>query len=322
MKSNPMESAMKLSRNMIFALLAAGCTAAMTMAPANAAPFGGMKAPIETADKGGDVVHIAQRSGGGAARSAPRAAPSRAASRPTPQRSVSRAQPQRQQAQRQVQKQQPQRQVQKQQPQKQQAQKQQPQKQLAQKQQPQKQQAQKQQPQKQLAQKQQPQKQQAQKQQPQKQQALKQQPQKQQAGKTQQASLAGKSSTASQNKPTSYQSNLKSTFNSKHKQSPALGKGRSILPNMKHNSYMLAGAKGYKSGYKPYWFSYGGSTWYRYYYTAVVGGVAYWYWNNLTTQEVYENRATLTSYTGGDCGCEEPPPAPPACDCDDDDCGE
>jgi hypothetical protein len=130
------------------------------------------------------------------------------------------------------------------------------------------------------------------------------------------------------NKPTGpvkqavYQSNLKSTFVSKYKQPPVLGKGRQILPIIKHNSYMLAGAKGYKYGYRPFWFTFGGRPWYRYYYTVVVAGVSYWYWNNLTREEVSENRTTLVSYAGGDCGCEEPPPAPPACDCDDDDCGE
>jgi outer membrane biosynthesis protein TonB len=127
--------------------------------------------------------------------------------------------------------------------------------------------------------------------------------------------------TAAANKPLSYQSNLKSTFKSAHKQSPVIGAGRSILPNVKHNAHMLAGSKGFKSGYRPYWFSSGGSSWYRHYYTVAVAGVAYWYWTNLTVEEVYVNRVVLASTLGGDCGCEAPPPAPPACDCDDDDCG-
>ena len=121
-------------------------------------------------------------------------------------------------------------------------------------------------------------------------------------------------------KPAVYQSKLTSTFKSKHKQMPVLGKGRQIPPNWKHNPNMLAGLKGYKNNYKPYWFKSGGQTWFRYYYTYAVAGVAYWYWCNLTPSEVEEQRVVLTSYTSGDCNCETPPPSSPECDCDDDDC--
>jgi hypothetical protein len=293
---------MSLPRNIMNAMLAAGCAVAASVATVNAAP-GGLKTAVETQSTNDDVVLAAVRNNRHAApsRPAPRAsrpASQRQASRPEPQRHMSRPAPQRQQ------------------------------------------QARHTEPKA---------KQQAQKPEQVKQQAkVTPKPAQQQAkvtpkpatqqGKvapkpapTQLASNAGKAALAAGSmgllganaggtKPTSYQSKLTSTFKSKHVQTPVSGKGRQILPNMKHNAYMLAGAKGYKNSYRPYWFSNGGVRWYRYYYTAFVGGVAYWYWNNLTTEEVYENRVLLTSYTGGDCSCEAPPVAPPVCDCDDDDC--
>lgn len=137
-----------------------------------------------------------------------------------------------------------------------------------------------------------------------------------------QLQLANRNQVRGNFKPAVYQSKLNTTFQSRHKQIPVVGKIRLAPPNWKHNPYMLAGLRGYKSSYRPFWFTYGGRPWYRWYYTALVGGVTYWYWSNLTREEVVEQKVVLTSYAGGDCGCEAPPPAPPECDCDDDDCGE
>ena len=137
-----------------------------------------------------------------------------------------------------------------------------------------------------------------------------------------QLQLANRNQVRGNFKPAVYQSKLNSTFQSKYKQTPVVGKIRLAPPNWKHNSYMLAGLKGYRTGYRPFWFRFGGRPWYRWYYTALLGGVTYWYWANLTQEEVVEQKVVLTSYASGDCGCEAPPPAPPECDCDDDDCGE
>jgi outer membrane biosynthesis protein TonB len=324
---------MYLSKSAVFAILAAGTAAFASAGPASAAPFG-LKAPAVEANTG--VILAAVQRNATASRPVARSSAPRM-SAPVQRRLPAQTQVRRQVSQptRTVSK--PQQQVQKFKPQVQKPQ----------------QQAQKPKPQVQKPQ------QQAQKSKPQVQ-KLQQQAQKPlTTPKTNPAQLAQKSGLAkpvapktaaqikpaTQNvpaklaalpgqsklggpaaataKPQSYQSKLAAPFKSKV---PQMGKtggaGRILPPGLKHNAYMLAGAKGLTNGYRPFWFSNGGSNWYRYYYTAFVGGVAYWYWTNLTAAEVYENRVVLTSYASNDCECDNPPPAPPACDCDDDDCGE
>jgi hypothetical protein len=77
-----------------------------------------------------------------------------------------------------------------------------------------------------------------------------------------------------------------------------------------HNPNYLAGLKGLKSGYKPYWFKHGGFRWYRHYYPLLVGGAWYWYWYNYTPEDA---PVAVSTYVEADAF---------TCDPDDDDCGE
>ena len=113
-----------------------------------------------------------------------------------------------------------------------------------------------------------------------------------------------------------FKSNLTAPFQSKfYKQQPltkvAIAKPAFVV----HNNYYLAGARGYRLGYRPFWYRYGGFRWYRYYYTVpLAAGGYYWYWHNCTEDEAVTNfqvsPAAIVETDVIDC------------DPDDDDCGE
>jgi hypothetical protein len=109
-----------------------------------------------------------------------------------------------------------------------------------------------------------------------------------------------------------FQSKLTAPFKSKYVQ-PGLKLqpvGSVTPPKLVHNPNYLAGLKGLKSGYKPYWFKHGGFRWYRHYYPLLVGGAWYWYWYNYTPEDA---PVSVSTYVEADAF---------ACDPDDDDCGE
>ena len=78
---------------------------------------------------------------------------------------------------------------------------------------------------------------------------------------------------------------------------------------IKHNPNMLAGVKGLKTGYLPFWFNHGGARWYRSYYTVAVGGIWYWYWCN--TPAIYAPVPVVVIVDADVISCDP----------DDDDCG-
>ena len=78
---------------------------------------------------------------------------------------------------------------------------------------------------------------------------------------------------------------------------------------VKHNPNMLAGVKGLKTSYQPFWFNHGGARWYRSYYTVAVGGIWYWYWCN--TPAIYAPIPVVVIVDADVISCDP----------DDDDCG-
>ena len=56
-----------------------------------------------------------------------------------------------------------------------------------------------------------------------------------------------------------------------------------------HNAFYLAGAHGYRSNFRPFWYTFGGALWYRYYYSEVAAdGQYYWYWHNCNEEQARE----------------------------------
>ncbi len=120
--------------------------------------------------------------------------------------------------------------------------------------------------------------------------------------------------TLNSNKQPIYTSKLNSQFKSAKyvqtglKITPAVSKPAFIV----HNKYYYAGNRGYRLGYRPFWYTWGGYRWYRYYYAVpAAGGLYYWYWYNAN--EDYARTNFNASYVSD--GVIE-------CDPDDDDCGE
>jgi hypothetical protein len=109
-----------------------------------------------------------------------------------------------------------------------------------------------------------------------------------------------------------FQSKLTAPFKSKYVQPGLKLQPIGTLKPVKlvHNPNYVAGLKGLKSGYKPYWFRHGGFRWYRYYYPLLAGGAWYWYWYNYSADEA---PVPITSYVEAETF---------DCDPDDDDCGE
>ncbi len=107
-----------------------------------------------------------------------------------------------------------------------------------------------------------------------------------------------------------YVTKLNAPFKSKIVQVPLKIKPIGFVKPAKivHNPYLLAGAHGKKFGYKPFWYSNGGTRWYRTYYPYLAaGGIWYWYWYNYSAVDapvVYVDNSNLLE-----------------CDPDDDDCG-
>jgi hypothetical protein len=109
-----------------------------------------------------------------------------------------------------------------------------------------------------------------------------------------------------------FQSKLTAPFKSKYVQ-PGLKLqpiGMVKPTKLKHNPYYVAGLKGLKTGYKPYWFKHNGYRWYRSYYPLLAGGAWYWYWYNYAEDEAPVPISTYIEAESFEC------------DPDDDDCGE
>ena len=107
-----------------------------------------------------------------------------------------------------------------------------------------------------------------------------------------------------------YVTKLNAPFKSKVVQAPLKIKPVGFIKPVKivHNPYLLAGARGQKFGYKPFWYQHNGVRWYRTYYPYLAaGGIWYWYWYNYSAVDapvVYVDNSDLID-----------------CDPDDDDCG-
>ena len=105
--------------------------------------------------------------------------------------------------------------------------------------------------------------------------------------------VAGAKKTLPSTRPTNvaFRSKLNAPFKSKFVAQKGFRTQPGVLrpSRVVHNAFYLAGAHGYRVNFRPFWYTFGGALWYRYYYSEVAAdGQYYWYWHNCNEEQARE----------------------------------